>query len=287
MEASVSAFEPDPAVAIRPGEHACCRFVHAQDRLQVASAFVRGALRRGHKVLYLCDSDEIEAPAELLASASDEVRAAIERGQVEVRPSRSAYTPDGSFDAERMLRTIREERDRALAEGYPALSMTGEMAWAQPHVPGYDHLAEFESRFAEVMGEGECLALCQYPHGDFDPGTLSHVAAVHPVDIAPELAGLVRTGMLAGARTENGQTLRLAGELDYACADAVVSVLDGHFHGPLRLDLADISFVDVAGMRAIRGRTGQPLTIAGASAPVRRMVGLLAWDTDAGVEVLA
>jgi anti-anti-sigma regulatory factor len=82
-------------------------------------------------------------------------------------------------------------------------------------------------------------------------------------------------------------TLRLGGELDYESADELTAVLDKQFDGPRRLDLADLSYVDVSAMRALRGRSGQPLTIAGASEPVRRLVDLLGWDTDPTVEVAA
>jgi len=52
------------------------------------------------------------------------------------------------------------------------------------------------------------------------------------------------------------------------------------------LDLADLSYVDVAGMRALRGRKGQHLIITPASNAVRRLVALMAWDTDPDVELL-
>ena len=81
--------------------------------------------------------------------------------------------------------------------------------------------------------------------------------------------------------------MRLAGELDFGCAAVLASVLDTHFHGPLSLDLDDLTYVDVTGMRALRGRKGQPLTIHAASDAVRRLAELLAWDTDPDVEVLA
>jgi hypothetical protein len=63
-------------------------------------------------------------------------------------------------------------------------------------------------------------------------------------------------------------------------------VLDAHFPGPLRLDLGDLSFVDVAGMRALRGRPGRSLTVGPVSDAVRQMLALLAWDTDPDVEIL-
>ena len=282
-------------MAIRPGEHACCRFPQAADRRQVAATFVRGALSRGHKVIYFCAEQDRDAIVleladdreQSLAEQPDRIAGAIERGQLELRPASSAYTPDRSFDMERTLSGILADREQARAEGYPALSLTGDMGWAHRDVPGYERLPEYERRFAEVTGDGDVAALCQYPHGDFEPAMLTAVTAAHAVDLAPELAALVRTGYLLVAHIVDGQMLRLAGELDFACADALVSVLAGHIHGPLQLDLSELRYVDVAGMRAMRGRTGQRLTISGASASVRRLVGLLGWDTDPGVEVLA
>jgi hypothetical protein len=137
-------------------------------------------------------------------------------------------------------------------------------------------------RLDDVMHDGTLVILCQYDHRGFAPGTLLEVAAAHTVDISPELG---RDGDLAGARVQGEETLRFSGALDYVCADAVAGALDAHYHGDLRLDLADVGFADVSGMRALPGRKGQALTINGASESVRRLLGLLAWDTDPGVEV--
>jgi ABC-type transporter Mla MlaB component len=106
------------------------------------------------------------------------------------------------------------------------------------------------------------------------------------VEISPELAPLGRDGDLAGARVLRTGALRLAGELDYDCAGTLADVLAAHFCGNLRLDLADLRFVDVVGMRALRGKAWQALSIAGASEPVRRLLSLMGWDTDPDVEVL-
>jgi ABC-type transporter Mla MlaB component len=274
------------AVAVRPGEHACCRFAHADDRRGAALAFTRDALRRGNKVVYLCESEDTPALAAELAAAAAEVGAAIDSGQLELRRASGAYKPGGSFDVDGMLRSVKDERERALADGYPALSMTGDMSWAVQQATDAHLLPEYERRFAEVMDDGDFDGLCQYDHGQFDAATLSEIADAHVVDLSPELAALVRTGCLAGARVD-GRTLRLAGELDFACADTLISILGSHFHGPLELDLADLDYVDVAGMRALRGRMGQQVTITGASDGVRRLLALLGWDTEPDVELVA
>jgi ABC-type transporter Mla MlaB component len=275
----------DQPVAVRLGEHACSRLASAGDRRLIARAFVTSGLALGHKVLYLCDGDRAEVVADL-AEHAHPIEAALASGQLEVRSAPDTYMPDGAFDIDRMILMASTEHDQALADGYPALSLTGEMTWALCGAPGIDErIAEYERRLADAAREPTLVILCQYDHARFAAGLLGDIAATHAVDVSPELAPIARTGYLSAARAGSGATLRLSGELDFACAEAVAGVLDAHFHGRLRVDLADVSFADVTGLRALRGRRGQTLTIAAASDAVWRLIGLLAWDTDARVEL--
>jgi anti-anti-sigma regulatory factor len=274
------------AVTVRAGEHACCHFADAEDRERLAIAFVRDGLRRGDKVVYLFDGDDAAPLLSRLERLDPGVQSAVARGQFEIRRARDAYLPDGRFDPERMLGMLREEHDRAGVEGYSGLSMTGEIPVALRELPDSEQLGAYESQLASDVDADSYSILCQYDHGQFGPGLLSDVIEAHNVDASPELAAIGRDGEVAAARDRARDVLRLAGELDFGCAQTVSDVLDAHFHGPLRLDLADLSYVDVAGMRALRGRKGQRLTISPGSEAVRRLLALMAWDTDPSIEVL-
>ena len=46
------------------------------------------------------------------------------------------------------------------------------------------------------------------------------------------------------------------------------------------------TFIDVAGMRALRGRKAQPVVVLGARDSFRRLLTLMAWDTDPGIELV-
>jgi anti-anti-sigma regulatory factor len=252
----------------------------------LAVAFVRDRLRRGDKVVYFFDGDDAAALVSRLERLDRGFEAAMARGQFEVRRARDVYLPDGCFDVDRMLAVLSEEHDRARAEGYSGLSVTGEVPDAICELPGGEQLGAYEARLASDVVAPSYSVLCQYDHGRFGSGVLSDVVEAHEVEASPELAAIGRDGELAAARDRDRDALRLAGELDFGCAQTVSEVLDAHFRGPLRLDLADLSYVDVAGMRALRGRKGQRLIISPASDAVRRLLGLLAWDTDPEVELL-
>jgi ABC-type transporter Mla MlaB component len=272
------------AVAIRPGEHACCRFAHAADRRRVAVAQVRDGIARGHRVVYLGDCDDVGAFVAELVAVEPAIEPALASGQLVVRRACDAYTPDGTFEIERAVRAMEDDHTAALADGYQGLTITGEMGTSLTAAPGAESLDEYEQRL-DAADTSTSVLLCQYDHRRFDPATLSELALCHRVDLAPELAAIGRDGGLAAARVRP-DTLRLAGELDFGSAQDLAEVLQAHYHGRLDLDVADLSFVDVAGLRALRGRTGQRLRIAGASQTVRRLLGLLAWDTDPGVEIV-
>jgi anti-anti-sigma regulatory factor len=276
----------DATTAIRPGEHACSRLAHLDDQERLAAAFVRDGLSRSQKVVYVHDRAAAEGVLRLLRAHHAGVDAAMANGQLELRRAQDVYLVDGTFEEERTLATMLAEHAQALADGFAGLSVVADMAWALGRAPG-GPLAEYEHQVGDLLDGPSLTILCQYDHARFAVALLGDVADAHHVDVPPELAAIVREGRIAAAVIQPGSVLRLAGDLDFECAQTLADVLDGHFHGPLRLDLADLAFVDVAGMRALRGRTGQDLLIVAASESVRRLVPLLAWDTDPGIELAA
>jgi ABC-type transporter Mla MlaB component len=275
----------DFAFAVRPGEHACCRVAHGEDRDRLDAAFVCDGLRRGHMVVCLCAGCDVDETLARLLAADRSIDAAVARGQVVVRDTAAGPLAGSVSDVERMLETVLGAHARALAEGYTGLSLTGDIGAGLSSADA-EGVAEYERRLESALAGGTQVLLCRYDDA-VDAGTLSHLVAAHHVDVSPELATIGRRGLLAAARVHPPETLRLAGELDFDSADDLSVLLDEHFQAPRRLDLADLSFVDVSGMRALRGNADQPLAIAGASEPVRCLVELLGWDTDPAVEVAA
>jgi ABC-type transporter Mla MlaB component len=281
-----AAAAPTPGVgcAVRPGEHACCRYTDACDAERVVTGFIYDGLQRGHKVMCL----SADPPMRALPAALDGVRGpALASGQVEIRSANEVYPPDGGFDVDRVLAFWADALARALGEGYRGLSATGDMSWAAGGDHGWEHVAEYERRLAHVGEDGTLRILCRYEQARFATGALWEISAAHDVEISPELAPIGRDADLACARVLRTGRLRVAGELDYDCADTLADVLHSRLGGDLRVDLADLRFVDVVGMRALRTQAAQRLSIAGASEPVRRLLALMGWDTDPQIEVLA
>ena len=100
-----------------------------------------------------------------------------------------------------------------------------------------------------------------------------------------ELAPIGRDGYLTAQFVGPERVLRLAGELDDEAAATVAAVIDERCAGTIHVDLAELEFVDVGGLRALRGTKRHPITIAAPSDAVLRVIGLLGWDSDPDVDL--
>jgi ABC-type transporter Mla MlaB component len=268
---------PDGTRAIvRPGEHACCRFGAASDRGRVIASVVSHALRRGDRAVYLHDRLDAGELISDLADADDAVGTALERGQLVVCSPR-IHAVEGTFDIDSMLGWCSDERDRSVADGYEGVTLIVEFGAS---IADAQALEDYEQRLHALASPATAI-LCIYDPARVAPS--SAVALLHDVDLSPELAPVGRKGDLEAGYLRSG-ALRLAGELDYDAVPILTDVLPARRHGSLALDLADLHFVDVAGMRGLRGRPGdRSIAIVAASEAVRRLSDLMGWDTDPGV----
>lgn len=148
--------------------------------------------------------------------------------------------------------------------------------------------AEEPGRFAaqwHILLKG---AIVSAHEGDLDAAMKARELAVLLLEREglAELASPTGTcNYLETAVTRREHVVRLTGELDVEAAASVAAVIDERCDGPICLDLADLDFVDVAGLRALRGTKQHPITIAAPSDSVLRLVGLLGWDSDPAVEL--
>jgi ABC-type transporter Mla MlaB component len=261
---------------IRPGEHACCRFGSASDRSRVVASVVGHVLRRGDRAVYLHDRLDADELISDLADADEAVGTALECGQLVVRSPR-IHTVEGTFDIDFLLGWCSDERDRSLADGYEGLTLILEIGAS---ITDAQALEDYEHRLDALAGPATAI-LCIYDPSRVAPS--SAVASLHDVDLAPELGPVGREGYLEAAYLRSG-ALRLAGELDFDAVPILTDVLRAHRRGSLALDLADLHFVDVAGMRGLRGRPGErSIAIVAASEAVRRLSDLMRWDMDPGI----
>lgn len=169
---------------LRPHDHLCLLYESPQERLAAAVPFIAIGLKRGEKCIYIVDISTAEDIRKHLAAEGIDVAAAESSGQLSVLHQSTAYTKGGVFDPDRMIALLIEETEKALAQDYPALRVTGEMTWVLRNLPGSERLLEYEARLnEEFFPKYPALAICQYDRWKFDFEILKGVIITHPLVI--------------------------------------------------------------------------------------------------------
>lgn len=170
-----------PSIArMHPGDHYCGIYRTDEDHRILVVDFIRQGVANREKMLYIINLQTAAQLKATLAAAEIDADPLIEQGQLVILTANDAYLRDNEFDPDKMIALLREETDKALAEGYPALRVTGEMTWALGGEPGSERLVEYESKLNRFFPDHKCYAVCQYDRRRFDAEMLLDILHTHP-----------------------------------------------------------------------------------------------------------
>jgi hypothetical protein len=165
---------------MQPGDHYCGIYRTDEDHRALVVGFVQDGVARGEKMFYIVNIQTAAALKQLLQDAGLNVHSLVDKGQLVILTAKDAYLKEGEFDPAKMVRMLREETEKALAEGYAAMRVTGEMTWALAGEPGSERLVEYESKLNDFFPHAKCYAICQYDRRRFDSEALLDVLHTHP-----------------------------------------------------------------------------------------------------------
>lgn len=242
---------PDrPAYDLSPGTHLCHVFDTAEERRRALRAFISRGIEAGSKLVCIADAPSTRR---MLASQAAEpaAKAAVERGQLSVRVSEDMYLAGQRFDPDRMLARLTEDIDRGVAEGYPSVRISGDVAWWARAYPGVELLLDYERRVAGALAGGPGSAVCHYDRRRVPAWLLAEACIAHDRVASQRPPGAEPSFRVAP--TGPG-AFALEGELDITGCDALADALDlAVVDGADRLtiDLRALRFIDAAGATAL------------------------------------
>lgn len=226
--------------AARAGSHVLLLHHTETQRRSGVLAWVRRGLRVGAKLIYTEPADAEDRSLGTLVEAQPEAQEALERGQVEIlQADVRTYDPDWQ------LRKVQD----ALDGGYPAVHWSAEASTAWSVMSRVEHL-ELE-RNADALCRSIPLSfMCQYSAQESER-MLPTLCATHTSGVVDPLLRVLH----------DGDDVVLAGEVDPSNRDTVASFLDvttsGRPADPLVVDLSDLDFLDVSGVRALMTGTNR------------------------------
>jgi PAS domain S-box-containing protein len=166
---------------IKPHDHLCIIYETPEEWRDAVIPFIKFGLEKGEKCFYIADARTADQVRGYLKAAGIDVASLEATRQLSVLNQSETYTKEGSFDPDRMIQLIISEVAKALAEGYPALRVTGEMSWVLHGLPGSDRLIEYEAKLnRDLFPQYACSALCQYDRFKFDPEIIKNIVLTHP-----------------------------------------------------------------------------------------------------------
>ena len=134
-----------PIENLKPGSHLCCIYETEEEHQAVLTSFLRHGLELGEKLLYIVDANTAQVILGYLQDDGLNAESYITSGQLSILSAKDAYMRNRVFDPDEMITLLRAEAERAQAEGYSALRVTGEMSWALQGLPGSERLIEYEA----------------------------------------------------------------------------------------------------------------------------------------------
>jgi len=163
----------------------CLIYSNEDERREIISQFLASGLTGGERVGYFADEmspDEVRNWLGGLNINPDmELEDREKQGQFICTKALDIYCPQGEFEPDDMIHTLKTSYQASRDDGYPGLRVSGEMSWALKGVPGSDRLMEYEAKVNQAFMTHPVIAICQYDARKFDGSMILDVLRVHPM----------------------------------------------------------------------------------------------------------
>ena len=112
---------------LKPHDHLCLIYETQEEQFAAAVPFLRLGLERHEKCVYIADAHSSAEVLQALRAGGIDVESAIQSGALSLATKRESYLKQGYFDPDWMIRFLKDATGSAIAAGFSALRVTGEM----------------------------------------------------------------------------------------------------------------------------------------------------------------
>lgn len=161
-------------------DHSVLLYESREEQFASTAPFIQNGLQAGEKCLYLFHDNTEDDVITALKERGVAVEAAIESGQLSLRPATELYLTDGAFDPERTAELLDTELSEIRDTEYTRLRAAGEMTWVTEHDVDIDRIEAYERQIDELYQDNFLIGLCQYHRSQFSSEGLDNVLQTHP-----------------------------------------------------------------------------------------------------------
>ncbi|MDD5575000.1 MAG: MEDS domain-containing protein [Candidatus Omnitrophica bacterium] len=143
------------------GTHFCQFYETKEDLLDILVPYFKAGLENNEFCMWVTSEPlDVADAREAMQKAFADFDQCLKKGQIEIIPYTAWYVLDGSFDAQRVLKGWVDKLDRALAQGYEGLRLTGNTFWLEKE--NWRKFTDYEEEINRVIGRYPMLAVCTY-----------------------------------------------------------------------------------------------------------------------------
>ncbi len=114
------------------GTHFCQFYQTGEDLAEVLVPYFKAGLENNEFCMWVTSQPlEVEAAKKALGKAVHDIDAYLDKGQLEIIPYFHWYIKDSAFDSDKVLSGWVEKFNKALANGYDGLRLTGNTFWLE------------------------------------------------------------------------------------------------------------------------------------------------------------
>ncbi|MGD1823038.1 MAG: HD domain-containing phosphohydrolase [Pleomorphochaeta sp.] len=149
----------------------------------VIVAYILSRINRNEKCIYIKGGLSTEIIINKLKNLID-LDSILKNEQLLILDKEDAYSKSGTFNARKMIELIKTMSKTALAEGFSALAITGEISWVLNYNDGFDRIMEYEYLLnEEIFNSYPVSAICRYNIDSFSNKMIKNIIEVHPIII--------------------------------------------------------------------------------------------------------
>jgi PAS domain S-box-containing protein len=149
-------------VGTAPWDSHFCAFYHSKEELlSVVIPYLRAGLEDNEACVWvISDVVTIQEAEMALASHFGDFKERMDKGQIEILKAADWYTPDGVFEAMRVLAAWKDKALMAKERGFDGIRATGDTSWL--HDEEWGKFVEYESFIGDQIEGLNMLVLCTY-----------------------------------------------------------------------------------------------------------------------------
>jgi DNA-binding CsgD family transcriptional regulator len=165
------------------GSHLCVFYETKQDLLDTAVAYFEAGLQANEFALWAVSGPISERDAtKALRAVVPDAASRLRSGQIQIVPGKEWYLNCGQFDRKRVIDGWREKLDRALANGYSGMRVSGDGSWIASKY--WSEFCAYEEELDRSIAGQRMIILCTYSLRDSKAVDVLDVVRAHQCTVA-------------------------------------------------------------------------------------------------------